>query len=51
MEATGENLARLVGELAADTARRNAMAEAARKIGSLDGAAIIGDSIGTMVGA
>jgi UDP-N-acetylglucosamine--N-acetylmuramyl-(pentapeptide) pyrophosphoryl-undecaprenol N-acetylglucosamine transferase len=50
-DATGENLARLVGELAADTARRNAMAAAARKIGSLDGAAIIGDSIGTMVGA
>jgi UDP-N-acetylglucosamine--N-acetylmuramyl-(pentapeptide) pyrophosphoryl-undecaprenol N-acetylglucosamine transferase len=50
-QATGENLARLVGDLADDTARRNAMAEAARKIGSLDGAAIIGDSIGTMVGA
>jgi UDP-N-acetylglucosamine--N-acetylmuramyl-(pentapeptide) pyrophosphoryl-undecaprenol N-acetylglucosamine transferase len=49
-DAAGENLARLAGELVADTARRNGMAEAARKIGGLDGAAIIGDSISTMLG-
>ena len=44
-EANPGNLSRLVNELAEDEDRRQAMAEAARRIGSLDGAAIIGDSL------
>jgi UDP-N-acetylglucosamine--N-acetylmuramyl-(pentapeptide) pyrophosphoryl-undecaprenol N-acetylglucosamine transferase len=42
---TAENLSRTVAELAGDSNRREAMAKAAARIGTLDGAAIIGDSI------
>jgi UDP-N-acetylglucosamine--N-acetylmuramyl-(pentapeptide) pyrophosphoryl-undecaprenol N-acetylglucosamine transferase len=45
-EASGENLAQAVNALAADPGRREAMAEAARRIGSLGGASIIGDAMG-----
>jgi UDP-N-acetylglucosamine--N-acetylmuramyl-(pentapeptide) pyrophosphoryl-undecaprenol N-acetylglucosamine transferase len=41
----GENLSPTVDELAEDTGRREAMAKAAARIGTLDGAAIIGDSV------
>jgi UDP-N-acetylglucosamine--N-acetylmuramyl-(pentapeptide) pyrophosphoryl-undecaprenol N-acetylglucosamine transferase len=41
----GENLSRTVIELAENSDRRKAMAEAAARIGTLDGAAIIGDSV------
>jgi UDP-N-acetylglucosamine--N-acetylmuramyl-(pentapeptide) pyrophosphoryl-undecaprenol N-acetylglucosamine transferase len=44
-EATVENLSRMVNDIAEDSGRREGMAKAARRIGSLDGAAIIGDSI------
>ena len=40
-----ENLASMVSAIADDPVRREAMAQAARRIGCLDGAAIIGDSI------
>jgi len=43
--AGAEALARMVSAIADDPQRREAMAEAARRIGCLDGAAIIGDSI------
>ncbi|MDR0456475.1 MAG: undecaprenyldiphospho-muramoylpentapeptide beta-N-acetylglucosaminyltransferase [Treponema sp.] len=42
-QAGAENLARMATTLADDSRKREAMAEAARRIGSLDGAAIIGD--------
>ncbi|MDR2716655.1 MAG: undecaprenyldiphospho-muramoylpentapeptide beta-N-acetylglucosaminyltransferase [Treponema sp.] len=45
-----ENLSRMVSALAGDSRKREAMAEAARRIGSLDGAAIIGDSICNFTG-
>jgi UDP-N-acetylglucosamine--N-acetylmuramyl-(pentapeptide) pyrophosphoryl-undecaprenol N-acetylglucosamine transferase len=41
----GEGLAGAVGAIADDPVRREAMAEAARRIGCLDGAAIIGNAI------
>ena len=41
----GEGLANAVSAIADDSARRTAMAEAARRIGCLDGAAIIGNAI------
>ena len=44
-DACAENLSRAVAELAGDSARREGMAQAARRIGSIDGAEIIGDSI------
>jgi UDP-N-acetylglucosamine--N-acetylmuramyl-(pentapeptide) pyrophosphoryl-undecaprenol N-acetylglucosamine transferase len=44
-EATVENLSRTVNDIAENPGRRELMAESARCIGSLDGAAIIGDSI------
>jgi UDP-N-acetylglucosamine--N-acetylmuramyl-(pentapeptide) pyrophosphoryl-undecaprenol N-acetylglucosamine transferase len=44
-EARPEKLSALVNALAEDTSRREAMANAARGIGSLDGTAIISDSI------
>jgi len=43
--ASPENLSRVVSAIAEDPSRREAMAEAALRIGSLDGAAIISDSI------
>jgi UDP-N-acetylglucosamine--N-acetylmuramyl-(pentapeptide) pyrophosphoryl-undecaprenol N-acetylglucosamine transferase len=45
----GENLSRTVIELAEDSGRREAMAKAAARIGALDGAAIIGDSVTTLI--
>jgi UDP-N-acetylglucosamine:LPS N-acetylglucosamine transferase len=48
-EATVENLSRTVNDIADDTRRREVMAESAGRIGSLDGAAIIGDSINKFV--
>ena len=47
--AGGENLSRLVSALAEDPGRRTAMAEAARRIGALDGASIIGDSLNRFI--
>jgi UDP-N-acetylglucosamine--N-acetylmuramyl-(pentapeptide) pyrophosphoryl-undecaprenol N-acetylglucosamine transferase len=44
-EARPETLSALVKLLAEDSSRRGAMADAARRIGSLDGTAIISDSI------
>jgi len=44
-DAEAQALARMVSAIADDPARREAMAEAARRIGCLDGAAIIGDAI------
>jgi UDP-N-acetylglucosamine--N-acetylmuramyl-(pentapeptide) pyrophosphoryl-undecaprenol N-acetylglucosamine transferase len=44
-----ENLSRMVNAVAEDPARREALADAARRIGSLDGAAIIGDSIAEFI--
>ena len=44
-DATAENLLALVGKLAGDCELRERMARAAERIGSLDGSAIIGDSI------
>jgi UDP-N-acetylglucosamine--N-acetylmuramyl-(pentapeptide) pyrophosphoryl-undecaprenol N-acetylglucosamine transferase len=44
-EASPENLSRIAGEIANDQRRRQSMAEAALRIGCLDGAAIIGDSV------
>jgi UDP-N-acetylglucosamine--N-acetylmuramyl-(pentapeptide) pyrophosphoryl-undecaprenol N-acetylglucosamine transferase len=44
-EANPENLSRIINELAQDTERREIMAKSAHRIGSLDGAVIIGDSI------
>jgi UDP-N-acetylglucosamine--N-acetylmuramyl-(pentapeptide) pyrophosphoryl-undecaprenol N-acetylglucosamine transferase len=44
-EARSENLSGIVNALAEDPSRRKAMANAARGIGSLDGTAIISDSI------
>jgi UDP-N-acetylglucosamine--N-acetylmuramyl-(pentapeptide) pyrophosphoryl-undecaprenol N-acetylglucosamine transferase len=44
-DASGENLAQAVNALAEDSIRRDAMAGAARRLGSLDGASIIGDSM------
>jgi len=44
-EAQPETLSGLVNILAEDPSRREAMAAAARRIGSLDGTAIISDSI------
>ena len=44
-EAAAGGLSRAVGALAQDGAKREAMAQAARRIGGLDGASIIGDSI------
>jgi len=41
----GEGLVNAVNAIADDTARREAMAQAARRIGCLDGAAIIGNAI------
>ncbi|MCL2191899.1 MAG: undecaprenyldiphospho-muramoylpentapeptide beta-N-acetylglucosaminyltransferase [Treponema sp.] len=46
---TPENLSRVVADLAGDTQLRERMADAARQVGSLDGAAIIGDSISEMI--
>jgi UDP-N-acetylglucosamine--N-acetylmuramyl-(pentapeptide) pyrophosphoryl-undecaprenol N-acetylglucosamine transferase len=43
--AGSEKLSRMVSAIAEDHRLRGAMAEAAKRIGSLDGAAIIGDSI------
>jgi UDP-N-acetylglucosamine--N-acetylmuramyl-(pentapeptide) pyrophosphoryl-undecaprenol N-acetylglucosamine transferase len=40
-----EDLVCMVDSIAQDSSRREAMAEAARRLGTLDGAAIIGDSI------
>jgi UDP-N-acetylglucosamine--N-acetylmuramyl-(pentapeptide) pyrophosphoryl-undecaprenol N-acetylglucosamine transferase len=48
-DACTENLSRTVDALAEDHNRREAMAAAALRIGSLDGAAIIGDSIGEFI--
>jgi len=48
-EANAKNLSRAVAGLAEDPLQRKSMAEAARRIGSLDGAAIIGDSISRMI--
>jgi len=48
-EASAENLSRAVAGLAGDPRRREVMAEAAGRIGGLDGAAIIGDSIDRLV--
>jgi len=47
-EANAENLSETIDALARDTPRRERMAEASARIGSLDGAAIIGDSINEM---
>lgn len=44
-EATAENLSRMVSLVAGDPRRREAMGEAAKRIGSLDGSAIIGEEI------
>jgi UDP-N-acetylglucosamine--N-acetylmuramyl-(pentapeptide) pyrophosphoryl-undecaprenol N-acetylglucosamine transferase len=44
-EANPENLSRIVGDIANDQSRRQAMAAAALRIGCLDGVAIIGDSV------
>ena len=44
-DATAENLSHAVKTIALDSGRRQALAGAAQRIGSLDGAAIIGDSI------
>jgi UDP-N-acetylglucosamine--N-acetylmuramyl-(pentapeptide) pyrophosphoryl-undecaprenol N-acetylglucosamine transferase len=44
-----ENLSRAVADLADDPRLRERMADAARRNGSLDGAAIIGDSISEMI--
>jgi UDP-N-acetylglucosamine--N-acetylmuramyl-(pentapeptide) pyrophosphoryl-undecaprenol N-acetylglucosamine transferase len=44
-EANAQNLSRVINAIAEDPDRRSAMAEAAQKIGSLDGAAIIGEFI------
>jgi UDP-N-acetylglucosamine--N-acetylmuramyl-(pentapeptide) pyrophosphoryl-undecaprenol N-acetylglucosamine transferase len=48
-EASPEKLAQTVSALADDPGRREAMAEAARRIGSLDGASVIGDSVGEFI--
>ena len=48
-EATGEKLAQTVNALADDPGRREAMAQSAGRIGSLDGSAIIGDSMGEFI--
>lgn len=45
-----EALSRMVSALADDSRKREAMAEAARQIGSLDGAAIIGDFLRAFTG-
>jgi len=47
--ASPENLSRAVLALAGDPGRRERMAGAAGRIGSLDGAAIIGDSVSEMI--
>ncbi|MCL2190589.1 MAG: undecaprenyldiphospho-muramoylpentapeptide beta-N-acetylglucosaminyltransferase [Treponema sp.] len=47
--ASPENLSRAVAGLAGDPLRRGRMAAAAGRIGSLDGAAIIGDSVSEMI--
>jgi UDP-N-acetylglucosamine--N-acetylmuramyl-(pentapeptide) pyrophosphoryl-undecaprenol N-acetylglucosamine transferase len=44
-EARPENLSRVVSDIAHDQRRRQAMADAALRIGCLDGVAIIGDSV------
>jgi UDP-N-acetylglucosamine--N-acetylmuramyl-(pentapeptide) pyrophosphoryl-undecaprenol N-acetylglucosamine transferase len=44
-EADPESLSRMVADIANDECRRQAMAEAALRIGCLDGVAIIGDSV------
>jgi len=49
-QAGADALARMVSALADDPRKREAMAEAARRIGSLDGAAIIGDFICAFAG-
>jgi UDP-N-acetylglucosamine--N-acetylmuramyl-(pentapeptide) pyrophosphoryl-undecaprenol N-acetylglucosamine transferase len=48
-EAKPDNLAALINALAEDPSRREAMANAAMKIGNLDGAAIISDTIFTFL--
>ena len=48
-QASAENLSRVVNAIAEDHQRRKAMAEAALRIGELDGAAIIGDSINEFI--
>ncbi|MDR0495971.1 MAG: undecaprenyldiphospho-muramoylpentapeptide beta-N-acetylglucosaminyltransferase [Treponema sp.] len=48
-EAEAGNLARMVSAIADDSSRREAIAQASRRIGSLDGVAIIGDSISEFV--
>ena len=47
--ASAEKLSQTVNALAQDSGRREALASAARRTGGLDGAAIIGDSIGEFV--
>jgi UDP-N-acetylglucosamine--N-acetylmuramyl-(pentapeptide) pyrophosphoryl-undecaprenol N-acetylglucosamine transferase len=47
--AGSEKLSRMVSTIAEDHRLRGAMAEAAKRIGSLDGAAIIGDSISKVI--
>ena len=48
-QATRENLAEAVTALAQESGRRETMTQAARRIGSLDGASIISDSVSTFI--
>jgi UDP-N-acetylglucosamine--N-acetylmuramyl-(pentapeptide) pyrophosphoryl-undecaprenol N-acetylglucosamine transferase len=49
-EPAAETLARVVGSLAEDTQKRDAMAAASKRIGQTDGAALIADAICTYIG-
>jgi UDP-N-acetylglucosamine--N-acetylmuramyl-(pentapeptide) pyrophosphoryl-undecaprenol N-acetylglucosamine transferase len=46
----GESLGRVIGSLAEDTEKREAMAAASKRIGETDGAALIADSICEFIG-
>jgi UDP-N-acetylglucosamine:LPS N-acetylglucosamine transferase len=46
----GVSLGRLIASLAEDTEKREAMAAASQRIGAIDGAALIADSIYTFIG-
>jgi UDP-N-acetylglucosamine--N-acetylmuramyl-(pentapeptide) pyrophosphoryl-undecaprenol N-acetylglucosamine transferase len=48
-EAVAENLVRMVSDIADDPRRREAMSQASRRIGSLDGTAVIGDAINDFI--
>jgi UDP-N-acetylglucosamine--N-acetylmuramyl-(pentapeptide) pyrophosphoryl-undecaprenol N-acetylglucosamine transferase len=49
-EPDAETLVRVIGSLAEDTKKREAMAAASKRIGEIDGAALIADAISTFIG-